>query len=83
MAFNHIYTVFREETTLIDQFSFEVLVVYVHSLALAHHDDKALGKMVFIRVFYFMSIGLVRLRRHSSRDQFSFEVLVVYVHSLT
>ena len=46
MAFNHIYTVFREETTLIDQFSFEVLVVYVHSLALAHHDDKALGKMV-------------------------------------
>ncbi|XP_072042849.1 DNA-dependent protein kinase catalytic subunit-like [Amphiura filiformis] len=43
LAFNNIYTVFREEPTLVDQFAFEILVTYVHSLALAHHDDKALG----------------------------------------
>ncbi|XP_033121520.1 DNA-dependent protein kinase catalytic subunit-like [Anneissia japonica] len=43
LAFNNIYTVFREEDSLVDMFTFEMLVVYVRSLALAHHDDKSLG----------------------------------------
>ncbi|XP_072167838.1 DNA-dependent protein kinase catalytic subunit-like [Diadema setosum] len=43
LAFNNIYTIFREEDALIDQFTFEILVVFVESLALAHHDDQSLG----------------------------------------
>ncbi|XP_022110985.1 DNA-dependent protein kinase catalytic subunit-like isoform X2 [Acanthaster planci] len=43
LTFNHIYTVFREEDSLIDQFVCEILVTFVNSLALAHHDDKSLG----------------------------------------
>ncbi|XP_062919332.1 DNA-dependent protein kinase catalytic subunit isoform X2 [Mobula hypostoma] len=43
LAFNSLYREFREESTLVDQFVFEVLVVYVESLALAHSDDKSLG----------------------------------------
>ncbi|XP_071796803.1 DNA-dependent protein kinase catalytic subunit-like [Asterias amurensis] len=43
LAFNHIYTVFREEDSLVDQFVFEILVTFINSLALAHHDDKAIG----------------------------------------
>uniref|UniRef100_UPI00398F68DD DNA-dependent protein kinase catalytic subunit isoform X2 n=1 Tax=Pristiophorus japonicus TaxID=55135 RepID=UPI00398F68DD len=43
LAFNSLYREFREENALVDQFVFEVLVVYVESLALAHADDKSLG----------------------------------------
>ncbi|XP_048384539.2 DNA-dependent protein kinase catalytic subunit [Stegostoma tigrinum] len=43
LAFNSLYREFREESALVDQFVFEVLVVYVESLALAHADDKSLG----------------------------------------
>ena len=48
LAFNNIYTVFREEASLVDQFAFEILVTYVQSLAMAHNDDKALGKFTNI-----------------------------------
>uniref|UniRef100_A0A8C5C632 DNA-dependent protein kinase catalytic subunit n=1 Tax=Gadus morhua TaxID=8049 RepID=A0A8C5C632_GADMO len=41
MAFNSIYRQFREENALVDQFVFEVLVVFVESLALAHSDDRS------------------------------------------
>lgn len=34
----------REESSLVEQFVFEVLVVFVESLALAHFDEKSLGK---------------------------------------
>ncbi|XP_043921659.1 DNA-dependent protein kinase catalytic subunit [Protopterus annectens] len=43
LAFNNIYREFREESSLVEQFVFEALVVYLESLALAHHDEKSLG----------------------------------------
>ncbi|XP_026875191.2 DNA-dependent protein kinase catalytic subunit [Electrophorus electricus] len=43
LAFNSIYRHFREESSLVEQFVFEVLVVFVESLALAHSDEKSLG----------------------------------------
>ncbi|KAF4089760.1 hypothetical protein AMELA_G00069750 [Ameiurus melas] len=43
LAFNNIYRHVREENSLVQQFVFEVLVVFVESLALAHSDEKALG----------------------------------------
>ncbi|XP_060788690.1 DNA-dependent protein kinase catalytic subunit-like isoform X1 [Neoarius graeffei] len=43
LAFNNIYRHFREEDSLVQQFVFEVLVVFVESLALAHSDEKSLG----------------------------------------
>ncbi|XP_066538129.1 DNA-dependent protein kinase catalytic subunit [Hoplias malabaricus] len=43
LAFNSIYRHFREENSLVEQFVFEVLVVFVESLALAHSDEKSLG----------------------------------------
>ncbi|KAL6490371.1 hypothetical protein MHYP_G00007160 [Metynnis hypsauchen] len=43
LAFNSIYRQFREENSLVEQFVFEVLVVFVESLALAHSDEKSLG----------------------------------------
>lgn len=33
----------REESSLVDQFVFEVLVIFVESLALAHADEQSLG----------------------------------------
>ncbi|XP_069477126.1 DNA-dependent protein kinase catalytic subunit [Ambystoma mexicanum] len=42
LAFNNIYTEFREENVLVDQFVFEALVVYLESLALTHADEKSL-----------------------------------------
>uniref|UniRef100_A0A8C6A8F9 DNA-dependent protein kinase catalytic subunit n=1 Tax=Marmota marmota marmota TaxID=9994 RepID=A0A8C6A8F9_MARMA len=43
LAFNNIYREFREEESLVDQFVFEALVIYMESLALAHADEKSLG----------------------------------------
>uniref|UniRef100_A0AAR2IVV3 DNA-dependent protein kinase catalytic subunit n=1 Tax=Pygocentrus nattereri TaxID=42514 RepID=A0AAR2IVV3_PYGNA len=43
LAFNSIYRHFRSENSLVEQFVFEVLVVFVESLALAHSDEKSLG----------------------------------------
>ncbi|KAK5850083.1 hypothetical protein PBY51_014363 [Eleginops maclovinus] len=43
LAFNSIYRQFREEKTLVEQFIFEVLVIFVESLALAHSDERSLG----------------------------------------
>uniref|UniRef100_A0A674JBQ4 DNA-dependent protein kinase catalytic subunit n=1 Tax=Terrapene triunguis TaxID=2587831 RepID=A0A674JBQ4_9SAUR len=43
LAFNNIYREFREENSLVEQFVFEVLVVYLESLALTHTDEKSLG----------------------------------------
>ena len=37
----------REEESLVDRFVFELLVVYVESLALAHGDEAALGRRHF------------------------------------
>uniref|UniRef100_A0A2K6UMZ3 DNA-dependent protein kinase catalytic subunit n=1 Tax=Saimiri boliviensis boliviensis TaxID=39432 RepID=A0A2K6UMZ3_SAIBB len=43
LAFNNIYREFREEESLVEQFVFEALVIYMESLALAHADEKCLG----------------------------------------
>ncbi|KAL1006455.1 hypothetical protein UPYG_G00072620 [Umbra pygmaea] len=45
LAFNSIYRQFREENTLVEQFVFEALVVFVESLALAHSDERSLGTL--------------------------------------
>ncbi|NXA73861.1 PRKDC kinase, partial [Thryothorus ludovicianus] len=43
LAFNSVYREFREENSLVEQFVFEALVVFLESLALAHTDEKSLG----------------------------------------
>uniref|UniRef100_A0A3P9A875 DNA-dependent protein kinase catalytic subunit n=1 Tax=Esox lucius TaxID=8010 RepID=A0A3P9A875_ESOLU len=45
LAFNSIYRQFREENSLVEQFVFEALVVFVESLALAHSDERSLGTL--------------------------------------
>ncbi|OXB75109.1 UNVERIFIED_CONTAM: hypothetical protein H355_003187 [Colinus virginianus] len=47
LAFNSIYREFREENSLVEQFVFEALVVFLESLALTHTDEKSLGKLGF------------------------------------
>ncbi|XP_068717854.1 DNA-dependent protein kinase catalytic subunit-like isoform X1 [Montipora capricornis] len=43
LAFNNIYTIFREESSLVDVFILEILANYLESLSLAHNDDQARG----------------------------------------
>ncbi|KAK3580733.1 hypothetical protein CHS0354_005741 [Potamilus streckersoni] len=43
LAWNNIYGVFRQEDALVDMFTFELLVHFVESLAIAHTDEKSLG----------------------------------------
>ncbi|KAL9956083.1 hypothetical protein ACROYT_G037506 [Oculina patagonica] len=43
LAFNNIYTIFRQESSLVDIFVLEILVNYLESLSLAHNDDQAKG----------------------------------------
>ncbi|XP_029935630.1 DNA-dependent protein kinase catalytic subunit isoform X2 [Myripristis murdjan] len=45
LVFNSIYRQFREESSLVDQFVFEVLIVFVESLALAHSDEPSIGTL--------------------------------------
>uniref|UniRef100_A0A8C9Y6X9 DNA-dependent protein kinase catalytic subunit n=1 Tax=Sander lucioperca TaxID=283035 RepID=A0A8C9Y6X9_SANLU len=45
LAFNSIYRQFREEGALVEQFIFEVLVIFVESLALAHSDERSMGTL--------------------------------------
>ncbi|XP_008336347.1 DNA-dependent protein kinase catalytic subunit-like, partial [Cynoglossus semilaevis] len=45
LAFNSIYRHFREENSLVEQFVFEVLVIFVESLALAHSDERSMGTL--------------------------------------
>ena len=46
LVINSAIFAFREEESLIDIFTFEIMVNFVESLALAHHDDKSMGMMV-------------------------------------
>ncbi|XP_022778667.1 DNA-dependent protein kinase catalytic subunit-like isoform X5 [Stylophora pistillata] len=43
LAFNNIYTVFREEASLVDIFVLEILVNYLECLCLSHGDEEARG----------------------------------------
>ncbi|XP_066926586.1 DNA-dependent protein kinase catalytic subunit-like [Clytia hemisphaerica] len=43
ICFNNIYSIFREEDTLVSKFTLELLVVYIKSLSLAHKDEVSLG----------------------------------------
>lgn len=40
----YFLTLNREEDSLVEQFTFEILATFVQSLAMAHHDAKSLGK---------------------------------------
>ncbi|XP_067947444.1 DNA-dependent protein kinase catalytic subunit-like [Watersipora subatra] len=42
-VYNHIYRILREEESLVDQFTMEILVCFMECLALAHGDDSSLG----------------------------------------
>ena len=37
----------REEESLVDMFVIEMLVVMIHSLKMAHRDEKALGEFTY------------------------------------
>ena len=43
LAFNKLYTVFREEETLVNTFTVETLVTYLRSLRQSHRDSLSLG----------------------------------------
>ena len=43
LAFNKLYTVFREEDTLVNVFTVEILVTYLYSLKQSHRDSLSLG----------------------------------------
>ena len=43
LAWNSIYTLYRESETLIDVYTLQLLYVFVESLAIAHGDDSSLG----------------------------------------
>ena len=43
LAFNKLYTVFREEETLVNVFTIEILVTYMYSLKQSHKDSLSLG----------------------------------------
>lgn len=43
LAWNSIYTIFREEDSLVDKHIFELLYNLIESLALSEHDDKMYG----------------------------------------
>ncbi|KAM9839260.1 DNA-dependent protein kinase catalytic subunit [Aulostomus maculatus] len=45
LAFNSIYRQFREESSLVEQFVFEVLVIFIESLALADSDERSMGTL--------------------------------------
>ena len=49
LAFNRLYTVFREESSLVDTFTIEILVNYLGSLKYSHRDAEALGVQDEIR----------------------------------
>jgi len=42
---------FREEESLVSKFTLEMLIVYVKSLGLAHHDEPSLGNFRIILFF--------------------------------
>ncbi|CAF4781590.1 unnamed protein product, partial [Rotaria sp. Silwood2] len=43
LAWNSIYTLYRESETLIDVYTLQLLYVFVESLAIAQGDDPSLG----------------------------------------
>lgn len=47
MGLNILYFC-REEESLVEQFVFEALVIYMESLALAHADEKSLGRCLLL-----------------------------------
>jgi DNA-dependent protein kinase catalytic subunit len=49
LAWNSIYTIFREEETLVNKHTFELLYYLVESLALAEKDDKMYGTQAYCR----------------------------------
>jgi DNA-dependent protein kinase catalytic subunit len=44
LTFNHIYRLYREEESLVDQFTLELLYWMLFSLRIAHDDHESVGK---------------------------------------
>lgn len=47
LTFNRIYRLFREEESLVDQFTLEILYWMLFSLKLAHDDHESVGKRAY------------------------------------
>lgn len=45
-VYNHVYTILREEESLVEKFTMEILVCFVDCLALAHADDPGFGRLI-------------------------------------
>ena len=66
----------REESSLVDMFTLEILVIYLESLAMAHKDDKSLGKhCAFVKTGMHIMCSLYRVRW--------FQVLILNVLKLS
>lgn len=59
----------REESSLVDQFVFEILVIFVESLGLAHSDEPSMGNFFFQNFFWLLL--LVQLDFRSGGKRFS------------
>lgn len=67
-----LFSIHREETSLVDQFVFEVLVIFVESLALAHSDEQSMGNN-----YSFLFIGISdTVRLLSSLNSYGWLVLL-------
>ena len=50
LVYNHIYTILREEKSLVDKYTMETLVCFIDCLALAHSDAQSLGAYLHLDV---------------------------------
>ena len=50
LVYNHIYTILREEKSLVDKYTMETLVCFIDCLALAHSDEQSLGAYLHLDV---------------------------------
>lgn len=59
-----LFSIYREESSLVDQFVFEVLVIFVESLALAHSDEQSMGNNYLFLFIGISDIGRLLLSQH-------------------
>ena len=62
LAWNSIYTIFREEEILVNKFIFELLYYLIESLAMAEKDDKMYGTQENVDKLWIMWRESLRLR---------------------
>lgn len=59
LTVNRIYRIFREEESLVDQFTFELMYWILLSLRLANGDHEALGKFNFFFFVFVLEMHIV------------------------